>query len=122
MSTEKEVFKYLFKGEEKIELATQKIELGSIDDFEQISKNVFKNSDKAFQEADNSSKKISSFIDEAISLISKSENIFSLIEKQSKEIGFKLPSNLKQIKNDNEKELSSLKKLRKAVSTIRSIN
>jgi hypothetical protein len=32
MSTEKEVFKYLFKGEDKVELATHKVELSIISD------------------------------------------------------------------------------------------
>ena len=122
MNTEKRVFAKLFKAEEKTELATQKIELALVDDFESISKNIFKNSDKAFNEVDQSTKKIGSFVDEAISLISKSENIYSKIDKQSKEIGFKIPSNLSQINNDNQSELKSLKKLRQAISSLRSIN
>ena len=121
MNTQREVFNKLFK-EEKTELSAQKIELALVDDFEAISKNIFKNSDKAFNEVDQSTKKIGSFVDEAISLISKSENIYSKIDKQSKEIGFKIPSNLSQINNDNKSELKSLKKLRQAISSLRSIN
>jgi hypothetical protein len=121
MSLENRVFKTLFK-ESKTELSAYKIELSLVDDFKTIGKNILKNSDKAFLESEQSSKKIGSFVDEAISLIDKSVSIYSKIEKQSKEIGFKIPSNLSQINNDNQSELKALIKLRQAVATLRSVN
>ena len=121
MNVENRVFQTLFK-EEKTELATQKVELALVDDFETLSKSVLKNSDNAFKESEQSAKKISSSIDSAISLISKCNNIYSNIEKQSKEIGFQVPSSLSQKNNDNQVELKALNKLKQAVSALRSAN
>ena len=64
MKTQREVFKKLFK-EEKVELATQKIELGLVDDFT-----------KAFEKAVNEDSNIGNSL---ISALSKSEGKYKSV-------------------------------------------
>ena len=72
MSTEKEVFKYLFKGEDKVELATQKIELGLMD---LVDKQYGKATSQYEKALSNSRRKIN----DAIGDLSQSEGGFIML-------------------------------------------
>ena len=95
MNTEKRVFAKLFKAEEKTELATQKIELGLVDDFTKI-----------FEKAVNEDSSIGNTLISALSkaegkykaIISNYENAIKLGDKateSAKELGIDLPSTFK---------------------------
>ena len=80
MNTQKEVFNKLFK-EEKVELSSQKIELGLIDDFKNVLKdaeNLKKNSKKNISEA-------SSINKDAIKIFQKAEKLDNTVGKLEKE-------------------------------------
>ena len=106
MSTEKEVFKYLFKGEDKVELATHKIELANINQLKSGIKKVTSDL-KAGQkyedrykrllgEASDLSRKFSSLSSDGKMGIPLSVNLFSIIkdlEAAGKELGVDMKSN-----------------------------
>tara|TARA_R110000764_G_scaffold235490_1_gene330083 strand:- start:49 stop:417 length:369 start_codon:yes stop_codon:yes gene_type:complete len=70
MNTQKEVFNKLFK-EEKTELATQKIELGLIDDL-----------DKKLNSFKSKNKEIGSYLEQILKLKSKFKNDFKSLDKE----------------------------------------
>ena len=70
MNTQREVFNKLFK-EEKTELATQKIELGLIDDL-----------DKKLNSFKSKNKEIGSYLEQILKLKSKFKNDFKSLDKE----------------------------------------
>ena len=70
MNTQREVFNKLFK-EEKVELATQKIELGLIDDL-----------DKKLNSFKSKNKEIGSYLEQILKLKSKFKNDFKSLDKE----------------------------------------
>jgi len=104
----------------KQELSAQKVGLGIVDDFEALSNNADSNIDKAYSEVKKSSSKIDGFINDAISNISRADKMFKDIDSKTKDLGFKIPSNLTEINKENQKNLDNLFKLRKAIASLTS--
>jgi len=94
MSTEKEVFKYLFKGEDKVELATHKIELALVDDF---NSRIDKANNARSVASGNYSRAIGDMETASIHMnlaVKEGEKI----EQASKDLGVKSPINLSAVK------------------------
>ena len=119
MKTLETIYKKL-NSVEKTELETHKVELASIlDDFKRLSKFALNFSNKASNAAQSAAKEIDGLINDGISNISKSENLFYDIESKYKELGAKMPNELRNLKEDSDIELKYLLKLRKNVSNLR---
>lgn len=97
MSTEKEVFKYLFKGEEKVELATQKVELGLVDDVMKENGRIVKIYDSAVRDCKDSA----DLLQRVSAMYAKNSSKISNAIKQAKELGA----------NDIEKKLQNAKSI-----------
>lgn len=94
MKTQREVFNKLFK-EDKTELATQKVELGLVDDIVKVYNNIKSKADglsmnarKAAQELDETSNKAKQLLKEIESSESDSKKLVS----SAKDLGIQLPS------------------------------
>lgn len=112
MSTEKEVFKYLFKGEDKVELTTQKIELGLIQDLESLvgdSKKIAQLESNVVTKIAKELNQYKSVVSKSNDTISKSEKLLKKIETQAKELGIK-PNNIGKF-NVLQNFTTSLKKI-----------
>ena len=116
----KSVYSKINSVSKDVELASERVDLGLVDDFDVISKNAFLLSSKAFAAAEQASKEINTLINGAISNITKAENILNNIESSAKDLGLTVPKNILKKASDNKQELKDLEKLRRALSNLRS--
>ncbi len=125
MNTQKEVFKQLFK-EDKIELATQKVELALIDDLGKQSNVYFKETDNAngiIKSLLSDARKAESKIESALKSAEKMPSIISNFEKSAKEIGIDV-NNVSEYKsakiaiNDAKEYKQVLSTIKKFISSI----
>jgi hypothetical protein len=97
MNTQREVFNKLFK-EEKTELATQKVELSLVDDFEKLFEKATKylmKTEPEYGDILNKSRRLYKEIQKVDDDINLAIASFNILEKKSKEIGIDLDSRLK---------------------------
>jgi len=125
MNTQKEVFRQLFK-EDKIELATQKVELALIDDLGKQSNVYFKETDNAngiIKSLLSDARKAESKIESALKSAEKMPSIISNFEKSAKEIGIDV-NNVSEYKsakiaiNDAKEYKQVLSTIKKFISSI----
>lgn len=111
------IYNALF-GKKEVELSSEKVELGSLQDFETLYDNVNKTTNKAFNEASQLSKSVNSIINDALSNISRAEKQAGKLENQAKDLGLSLPkevhSKISSIKEDQD----MLLKLRAALKSL----
>ena len=97
MNTQREVFNKLFK-EEKTELATQKIELGLIDDIKQIKNKVDKmigfvrQDSKEIQSAINAAKRTKIGLDKTDNLAKELLKLVKDFENKADDLGIDIPN------------------------------
>ena len=121
MNTQNRVFKKLAQAE-KVELATQKVELALVDDFIKSAKVVTDMYGDAYNEKGNIKsiiKKILRELEMANSAGQRSLNIGFNLEKATKNLGVELPSNYNSYKS---RLISDIKDIDKAISIYKRIS
>jgi hypothetical protein len=98
MNTQKEVFNKLFK-EDIIEFSTQKVELG-------LSQDLLRD----YKEAVNKFTDAESTMDKALEMLKNAKKIYNEIEQKSKELGFKVDSEVSKLGNNLDSFIKSASK------------